>query len=243
MLFKNVVMTATLATVLIGTSLPSYAADFKIPLPEDTLVGVSFEGGPQKANAGKFTYVDPAVVSAKPLAVDTDPTNKGFNGGKGFENNKATDYTEDKSFSYFAKGGTATSAKFKIPEKLPDGIVLQFTYEILKAGSLEVALFDVTDEKKVTKVDSVLDNFKSVVDKYDDTFKSDNFIKSLEVSKAYSIQWKYTLGDGGTAGFNNALLTVTTPVPEPSATVGLLGFGLAVYGGALQKKRSLKRAA
>jgi hypothetical protein len=62
----------------------------------------------------------------------------------------------------------------------------------------------------------------------------------LAANTAYSIQWVYT--GTGVAGFNNAVLQTET-VPEPSEVLGLLGFGLVAFGGALQKKRSVKRAA
>jgi hypothetical protein len=234
MLFKNVVAAATLATVLFGTSLPSHAA-FLIPLPEANLGAT----GPQGSQAGPFTYAGGGSAQA----LGNVAPNNTFNGGTGFAA-APPDNALDQSFSYFNATGTATSAFFDTTNQVPgvNSIVLTFTYQVLQAGTLKVDLFNVTTGNAVAS--AALNAFTGATADGYNTFTSANFLGDLAANTKYSIQWSYRLPDvaAGTAGFNNAFLQ-TEVVPEPSEALGLLGFGLAVYGGALQKKRGQKRAA
>jgi hypothetical protein len=223
MLFKNVITAATLATVLLGTSLPSYAA-FVIPLPED--LGIGFGGQP----AGPFTYTGGGSTEALSGAINAAaPFNGSFVGD-------SNDISGDTSFSYLSQNGaTALSASFFVtPQLLSNLTSITLSFNALPtAGTLTAYLFDVTNNSQLNSL--VANNIALY-----GSVNSGDFKSLLAANTAYSIQWVYT--GTGVAGFNNAVLQTET-VPEPSEALGLLGFGLAVYGGALQKKRSLKRAA
>lgn len=234
MLFKNFAAAATLATVLISVSLPSNAATI-IKLPEQKLTVV---GGPQAGDVGPYKYTG-GGNSSKLDEGDDLLFQKGGDAKGDFKFITEKDVKDDTVFSYFSATGTATSASFKVTEALLtslSSITLSFNYEVLKAGTLSTFLFDGTKETALKfQKDLELDKYLLAT--------SDDFKGLLAKDVTYSILWKYDTTDkDAKAGFNNAVLEIAT-VPEPSEALGLLGFGLAVYGGALQKKRNLKRAA
>jgi hypothetical protein len=214
MLFKNVVMAASLVTVLTSVSLPTYAAGLAIPLPEDA-VAVGIGGQP----AGPFTYTGGGSKQAL----------------SGPFVNSPPDYPGDNSYSSISGNGTALSASFFVTQPLLSNLtsINLFFNAALDSGTLTAYLYDSTNNQQLNPL--VVDTTTSY-----GGLTSGNFKSSLVANTAYSIQWIYT--GTGVAGFNNAVIQ-TEAVPEPSEALGLLGFGLAVYGGALQKKRSLKRAA
>jgi hypothetical protein len=215
MLFKNVVMAASLATILTSVSLPTYAAGLAIPLPEDA-VAVGVGGQP----AGPFTYTGGASKQAL-----SGP----------FVNSSPPDYPGDNSYSAISGSGTALSASFFVTQPLLSNLtsINLFFNAALDSGTLTAYLYDSTNNQQLNPL--FVDTTTSYGGRTSGDFKS-----LLVANTAYSIQWVYA--GTGVAGFNNAVIQ-TEAVPEPSEALGLLGFGLAVYGGALQKKRGQKRAA
>jgi hypothetical protein len=225
MLFKNFVVAASLVTVLTSVSLPTYAAGLTIPLPED-----AFAAGAGNQPAGPFTYTGGGSKEALGGAINAAAP---FNGSFVTANN---DIPGDNSFSYLSQtGATALSASFFVTQQLLTNLTsITLSFNALPtAGTLTAYLYDATNNVQLNSL--VVDSIALYGGVSSGDFKS-----SLAANTAYSIQWIYT--GTGVAGFNNAVIQ-TEAVPEPSEALGLLGFGLVAFGGSLQKKRNLKRAA
>jgi hypothetical protein len=192
--------------------------------------------------AAAATYTAGATVQALNGAVNAAAPFNGsfvFNGTTDYAANVNAGYAGDNSFSYLTKNGdTATSGSFLVTQQLLNSLVsinLFFNSQVSAGTSLSAFLLpNVANAVPLLLVTDNIAAYGGV--------NSGNFKNSLLANTSYSIRWVFNdpNNTGGVAGFNNAVLQA---VPEPSEALGLLGFGFAVYGGALQKKRAQKRAA